>query len=291
MIGHFRSNPKLGAAVFDVVLPDGSHECSAYPSVFIGCGTGFRREPLLAAGGLPEDFFMQAEEYDLSLRLLDHGWEICRFDDLRVTHLKTPSARQPTRTTRLDARNNLLVITRRFPREHIRSYATDWLRRYRWMAANKTWRHRLAFWRGAIEGIAKSLVPTRREEISHGAFEKFAKLNEIHRRLQAAALQRNIRSILLIDVGKNLFAFWLAAKKLDLKIVAVADPSLAKPGRKYRGIPIIDDTAARQLIYDAAVLTNISPVHSAIRLQHWQASNSAPALDLFETCPAVSVAA
>ena len=44
MIQHFRDEPRLGAAVFDVVLPNGQRECSAYPAVCIGCGTGFRRK-------------------------------------------------------------------------------------------------------------------------------------------------------------------------------------------------------------------------------------------------------
>jgi GT2 family glycosyltransferase len=291
MIEHFRREPHLGAAIFDVALPDGTRECSAFPNVFIGCGTGFRRDALVKAGGLPADFFMQAEEYDLSLRLLDGGWEIRRFDDLHVTHLKTPSARQPARTTRLDARNNLLVVMRRFPREYVWPYTADWMRRYRWMAAKKGWPHRVAFWRGVIEGIAKSLVPGRRREVSHGAFEKFAMLEEIHCRLAAAARERKIRSILLIDVGKNLYAFWLAAKKLDLKVVAIADSSLAKPGRKYRGIPILDDGAARQLEYDVAILTNLSPVHSVKRDLEWRATDGGRVVDLFESQTARAAAA
>jgi GT2 family glycosyltransferase len=95
MIRHFETDPDLGAAVFSVHLPDGSSECSAYPDVFIGCGTGFRRKALAEVGGLPEDFFMQAEEYDLSLRLLDAGWTLKRFDDLHVVHLKSSTARRP----------------------------------------------------------------------------------------------------------------------------------------------------------------------------------------------------
>ena len=34
MIEHFESDPKLGAAVFTITLPDGSRECSAYPGIF-----------------------------------------------------------------------------------------------------------------------------------------------------------------------------------------------------------------------------------------------------------------
>src|SRR5438105_3645348 len=107
MIDHFENDPRLGAAVFTITLPDGSRECSAYPDVFIGCGTGFRRQALEQVGGLPEDFFMQAEEYDLSLRLLDAGWSVRTFDDLHVKHLKTPGARYSERGKQFDVRNNL----------------------------------------------------------------------------------------------------------------------------------------------------------------------------------------
>ena len=138
MMRHFDANPRLGAAVFTITLPDGSRECSAYPDVFIGCGTGFRRTALEQVGGLPDDFFMQAEEYDLSLRLLAAGYDIKTFDDLHVTHLKSPTARASERTTRLDVRNNLVLITRYFPRQWVLPFAKDWLRRYRLIAAART---------------------------------------------------------------------------------------------------------------------------------------------------------
>jgi hypothetical protein len=282
MIGHFCDDPRLGAASFDIVLPNGQRESSAFPAVCIGCGTGFRREALLAAGGLPDDFFMQAEEYDLSLRILDAGWDVRRFDDMRVFHLKTACARQPARTTRLDTRNNLLVIARRFPRKWVWPYAVDWMRRYYWMAREKDWRHQLAFWRGLIEGVIKSLQPGQRREVSDGAFEKFAMIEQIHNRLARARREANIHSILLIDVGKNLYAYWLAAQKLKLHIVAIADANLAGANRRYRGIPVVDDVAARRLQFDAAIVTNISPAHSLIRTSAWRGVEGRPVIDLLE---------
>jgi hypothetical protein len=282
MIRHFEMDSRLGAAVFGVVLPDGSHEASAFPSVFIGCGTGFRRQALVEAGGLPDDFFMQAEEYDLSLRLMDMGWKIERFSDLRVEHLKTSSARQPARTTRLDVRNNLLVIARRFPRQWVRPYAIDWMRRYRWIAQSKGWRHRVAFWRGLVSGLVKSLAPGNRESVSAAAFEQFAMVQAIRSRMSDAVRQHNLRSVLLIDVGKNIFPFWLAARGLGLEIVAVADEKLARSGRHYRDIPVVSDEAARLLEFDGAIVTNISPVHGPMRVEQWRAMENRPVLDLFE---------
>src|SRR5688572_5803311 len=153
MVRHFEADPSLGAAVFDVQLPDGSGECSAYPNVFIGCGTGFRRRALAQVGGLPDDFFMQAEEYDLSLRLLAAGWDVRRFDDLHVAHLKTPTARKSTRTTRLDVRNNLTLIARYFPDRWVTPFALDWANRYAMLAAARG--HRLAHWRGGPRGAGR----------------------------------------------------------------------------------------------------------------------------------------
>jgi GT2 family glycosyltransferase len=291
MIEHFRNDPRLGAAAFDVVLPNGQRECSAFPAVCIGCGTGFRRETLLAVKGLPNDFFMQAEEYDLSLRILDAGWDVRRFEDIRVHHLKTACARQPARTTRLDTRNNLLVIARRFPRKWVWPYAVDWIRRYWWMASEKGVRHRIAFWRGVIEGMVKSLWLGRRREVSDGAFEKFAKIDQIRIRLARVGRESNIRSIVLIDVGKNIYAYWLAAKQLNLPIVAIADSNLARPKRRYRGIPVLDDAAARRLYFDAAIVANMSPVHSQIRKSAWRTIESRPVIDLFESAQVRSVAA
>ncbi|HEX4056018.1 MAG TPA: glycosyltransferase [Tepidisphaeraceae bacterium] len=293
MIEYFQADPQLGAAVFDVVLPDGSHESSALPSVFIGCGTGFRREALIQAGGLPEDFFMQAEEYDLSLRLLDAGWKIKRFAGLHVDHLKTPIARSPSRTTRLDVRNNLLVIARRFPGQWRWPYAMDWMRRYRWIAQTNGWRHRLAFWRGLGQGVIASIHLGRRQPANDDAFEDFAMIREIHHRLADAAREHRFRSVLFIDVGKNIYPFWLAARDLDLEVVAIADANLNRRGREYRGIPILEDAAARALRFDAAVITNISPVHGPTRAQQWRGIDSRPVLELFESprAAALSVAA
>lgn len=291
MIDHFQTDPRLGAAIFDVTLPDGSREASAFPTVCIGCGTAFRREALIAAGGLPTDFFMQAEEYDLSLRLLDAGWDLRRFDDLHVSHLKTITARRPARTTRLDIRNNLLVISRNFPRQWIWPYAKDWIQRYRWLAADSGARHSLAFYRGLIEGITKSLILGKRRAISQGAFEKFAMIDRIRADLSRAARRHNLRRTLFIDVGKNLYAYWLAARALNLNIVAIADNNFASADRKYRDIPIIDDTAARILAFDAAIVTNTSPVQAPIRTAAWRAMISRPVIDIFEPPPVRTAAA
>jgi GT2 family glycosyltransferase len=282
MVQYFLCDQNLGALVFDVVLRDGSRECSAYPTVFIGCGVGFRREALAQVGGLPDDFFYQAEEYDLSLRLLDAGWDIQRRADLQVQHQKTKTGRFPARTTRLDARNNFTLITRYFPRQWIVPFAIAWMRRYRWIAQTKSWRHRLAFWLGLAEGIGRSLRPGHRRPVSGAAFERFTMIRQIELRMKQIADEGH-RTLLFVDVGKNILPYALAAKSCGLRVTAIADKSLAHRRRRFRGIPIVDDSAAARLTFDVAVIANVSPVHVAQRLTEMRGILKQPVIDLLES--------
>jgi GT2 family glycosyltransferase len=288
MIRHFESDPFLGAAVFDVQLPDGSRECSAYPNVFIGCGTGFRRRALAQVGGLPEDFFMQAEEYDLSLRLLASGWEVRRFDDLHVTHVKTPTARKSTRTTRLDVRNNLTLIGRYFPDRWVMPFALDWANRYAMLAAARG--HRLAHWRGVAEASIRAVRGIDRYPLSDAAFEKFARIDAIANHLRAAHVEMGLQTILLADLGKNVLAYWLAAESCGLNVVAVSDDTLGGRGWTYRGVPILTNEQARRAPFDAVVVSNMSPVHAALRRDDWRRAQRRPVIDFFENEGATSAA-
>jgi len=303
MMKHFDANPRLGAAVFTITLPDGSRECSAYPNVFIGCGTGFRRTALEQVGGLPADFFMQAEEYDLSLRLLDAGYEIRTFDDLHVTHLKSPTARASERVTMFDVRNNLVLITRYFPRRWVLPFAKDWLRRYRMIATGKG--HEVAYYKGLIGGLARTLRPGNRRPINEATFEKLVKLNETELRLARAVREHNLKRVLFADFGKNMLPFYLAAKRCGIEVVAIADERLGTPPakvteiddgglvrsprgpkvRRYRGIPILRDAACTMLDYDAVIVSNLSPVHAAQRRNAWRTRlghDTRLVIDLFE---------
>ncbi len=310
MMRHFEADGKLGAATFTVTLPNGQRECSAYPDVFIGCGVGIRRRALRAVGGLPDDFFMQAEEYDLSLRLLDAGYAVRAFDDLHVAHLKTPQARVSARTMRLDVRNNLFLIARRFPAKWAWPMGWDWMKRYWWIASSKGAAG--AFLYGVIDFSLHTLTGgLKREPVSDEAFERFAKIADIRDRLArlipsppgevkrtpgAVELPSSSEGphltsprgggkkarVLLVDCGKNIHAYWRACHDLGIEIVAIADRNLHHPSRRYRGIRIVDDATGRSLRYDAVVVSNLSPVHAAARRDQWRLAQDRPVIDLFE---------
>jgi GT2 family glycosyltransferase len=280
MVRHFQADPLLGAAIFAVHLPGGGSECSAYPEVFAGCGVGLRAEALAQVGALPEDFFMGAEEYDLSLRLLDAGWRVRRFEELCVRHLKTPAARFPGRIMRLDVRNNLTLIGRYFPDEWVIPFAADWSRRYRMIA--ETHGRLPAFWAGLAAGLARLAACNGRRPIKPAAFELFAKITQTEQLMAEAAARHKFKRLLLIDLGKNVLPYWRAARRSGAEVVAVADAQLGGRGFSYRGVPIVADAQAELLRFDAAVVSNLSPVHAARRRQWWRDRTDRPVLDLFE---------
>ena len=234
---------------------------------------------------------MQAEEYDLSLRLLEGGWEVRRFDNLLVKHLKTPGARVATRTTRLDVRNNLMLALRRFPKKWAFKFAIDWMRRYYWIASSKGWEHRIAFAQGVVQGWAKWLKPGSRQAVSLTTFERFARIKQIHSRFDSIVRETGCTSVLLIDVGKNILPYYLAAKNARVKIIAIADPKFTHKNRKYRGIPIVDDESARLLMFDVAVVSNLSPVHAENRATAWRKITARPVYNFVEEAEALELAA
>jgi hypothetical protein len=76
-----------------------------------------------------------------------------------------------------------------------------------------------------------------------------------------------------------------------VRVVAIADERLAAHGRRYRGVPVVTDAAARLMCFDAVVIANVSPVHTAVRAETWRRVSQRVVIDLFETNEAVRAAA
>jgi GT2 family glycosyltransferase len=265
LLVRFDSTPALGAAGFTVHLPDGSQESSALPHVFVGCGVGLRRSALEQVGGLDGTFFMQAEEYDLSFRLLRAGWRVEIFADLQVRHAKTPRARSSERTAFHDARNNLRIVARYLPSGAARSYARDWAQRYAWLAdlQGNVAAHQ--------KGVAEARAVARAERRQYAAwrlgpdvFERFFRWREVERRFGALRTS-DVRRIVLADLGKNIYAFWRGARVAGVEMAAIADDRFAQVTSRYRGIPVCRTEQAIELSADAWVISNMSYVHAGQR--------------------------
>jgi hypothetical protein len=82
----------------------------------------------------------------------------------------------------------------------------------------------------------------------------------------------------------------MAAKAAKLHIMAIADNRLAAENRTYHGIPVVTDEAAARMIFDAAIVSNISPAHAGARADAWR-KNGRLVIDLFETAETLAIAA
>ena len=83
---------------------------------FHGCAAMIRREAITAAGYyLPEEFFRAGEENDLSVRVLDAGYNILYMPGVVAHHKLSPKERDTREIVFLTVRNNIRVAWKHFP--------------------------------------------------------------------------------------------------------------------------------------------------------------------------------
>jgi len=121
-----------------------------------------------------------------------------------------------------------------------------------------------------------------RRPVSDEVFDRFARMTEIEQRMREWTNRLGLWSVLFVDVGKNLLPYWLAAEMCGLKVVGIADNRLCGTG-KYRGVPVLNDSVARRLDFDATIISNLSPVHAEARALEWRRLDDRPVIDLFES--------
>ena len=264
MVRHFQDEPTLGAAGFTVHLPDGWLESSALPNVFVGCGVGFRREVLNRVGGLDVSYFMQAEEYDLSFRLIRAGYTVRTFGDLSVRHFKSHLARSSKRTIFYDVRNNLTLAATYLPAPWHGEFMRDWSRRYGWLAceshADQEYRDGLVL--GLLRGLHRRFTrpALRLDQQARNLLFGIDLIASCMAELAAGGISR----LLFADMGKNIYPYYRAAIQAGLEVVAVMDDRFAGSGRSYRGVPIVTLQQGLALRADAVVVSNSSPVHAGL---------------------------
>ncbi len=281
MLSAFELNPTLGAAGFLVRLPNATQECSALPHVFVGCGVGLRAAAVEEVGGLDETFFMQAEEYDLTIRLMQAGYRVERFADLQVDHLKTPAARVPSRRVYYDIRNNLRLIGRYLPESWATIYRHDWQRRYQ--AYARLHGHLDAFCHGQRDGLEMALHerdPYRRWRMSPDNLEHLFAWRQIAARMEQVAAA-GFRRIALIDVSKNLYPFVQGAREAGLQLLGICDDHLSGVLPGYRDVPIHPLNEAPTMAVDAYVVSNCSYVHARERARWLRARTTRPVFNWF----------
>ena len=279
---YMQRHHRVGLVGGRVHLPDYTEDAAALPIIMPACAMCVRRSAFLAIGGFCDDFFRQAEEYDLIFRLLAAGWDVRRLEHVEYRHEKISRSRSPELIQQLDLRNNLVLAARFLPPELRREYRRDWLRRYTALALHN----------GHSEALRRTVAGTRgaclrearagRHLLDAALVEVIFQLAHQARAVRQWAQALNIKRIVIADHTKNLYATWRACQLADLHVLAVADNHPSYAGMTYRGVAILAEAQAAALHPDAVVLSNINPACIERRMNSLAGRFACPILRLWE---------
>lgn len=281
-IEYLQRNPRTAAVVGRVELPTGECEAPAMPCVLLGGASVVRKSVLDETGGFSPEFFRQAEEYDLSFRILRLGHRIERFEDVVFRHEKVPGGRSGALVHRMDLRNNLILVERYLPKELRRKYRHDWVRRYSALARHEG--HAPA----AKKGLYEALVWARRERaVGRQTLDErtLAAIFEIPAQLtlvEAWKRRYDVRRVAIADYSKNVYATYSACRSAGLEVVALLDHRPAFGGMKYRGVPICEYAALPGLGCDGVVVSNTNPAQVEARAAQVRQASEVAVLTLWE---------
>lgn len=275
-------NPKCGAVVGAVVLPDGSHEACAFPSVMQSCAVCVRTSVLTDLGGFRREFYRKAGEYDVSFRIWQRGLSVERFEDVVYRHDKVLTGRNAALAHRMDLRNNLILVERYLPHGLRAEYRADWAQRYTALA-----RH-AGCGRAALAGLWQARgwrireAVAGRQTMSPEAVEAVFDLGRQARAIGAWATRNNVKRVAIADFSKNLYATWRGCREAGLSVASIADGNPAFAGSRYRGVPIVPDGAAIWGEPDGIVVSNVNPAQVDAVVARFRRFFAGPILRLWE---------
>jgi GT2 family glycosyltransferase len=121
-VERFRQEPSLGIITCRVLVPKEENEEKTpedlkeyYIHLFMGGAFAIRKEVLGKVGYFPSDFFRQAEENDLALRVIEAGYSILHYSKAVIYHDAAPINRNKKLFMFYSCRNDLYTVIRRYP--------------------------------------------------------------------------------------------------------------------------------------------------------------------------------
>lgn len=259
-VQYMRENPDVAAVVGRALLPNGKPEASAFPSILLGCASCVRLSTVKEVGYFPDNFFRQAEEYDLSCRLWNAGYRIARFEDLIYRHDKKPSASRASRVvTSLDLKHNLLIAARYLSPKMYQIYREDFIARYGAIMTHAGYESDIAGVINEADGIIVDGSRLRRMQLNAAAFEAVFQHESQRQQVASWASLQRIRRVAIADYSKNLYATYRACIDAGLEIVAIADDREAFAGLNYRGVNVCGGSAIARSAIDGVVVSNMNP--------------------------------
>lgn len=258
-VAYLDRNARAAAVVGRVVLPSGALEAPALPSVLLGGASVVRKAVLEETGGFSPEFFRQAEEYDLTFRILARGWRVDRFEDVVFRHEKVPGGRTGELTHRMDVRNNLILVERFLPPPARRAYRHDWIRRYVALARHDG--HADAARRGLCEAVvwARRERSVGRQTLPPAALEAAFGFEAQARRVAQWCGEHQVRRAAIADFGKNIYATYAACRSAGVELMGLVDDRPAFRGMRYRGLSLVNPADVGALGVDGVVVANVNP--------------------------------
>jgi glycosyltransferase involved in cell wall biosynthesis len=281
-ITYLGRHPKTAAVVGRMLLPDGSADAPALPSVLMSGASVARMSALTDVGGFAAEFFRQSADYDLSFRLWRAGYRIQRFEDLQFARETTSAPTTSAVTCRMDLRNNLILCERYLPRPLRHAYRRDWMRRYTLLARQDG--HGNAAARAVKEARiwAKREAAVGRKTLTPEAIESIFGLKSQRDRVAAWARAHRVSRVCIADWGKNLFATWQACRGAGVEIEAILEEDPGFVGATYRKTPVIADPACDARRFDGILLSTLNPAQIEPRAAALEARFGVPVLRLWE---------
>lgn len=116
-VQRFIDDPFLGVIGFNIIPPEGEKSCGQdrESSSFSGGAMAIRSNVLKEAGYYPSDFFRQAEETDLALKVIEAGYKIKKCPSLTMFHEVSRISTDVKKYLFYSCRNELSIVIRRYP--------------------------------------------------------------------------------------------------------------------------------------------------------------------------------
>ena len=246
----------VAAVSADIYLPGmARRETGGLPEVFIGCGVAIRRAAFIDLGGYDPAFNYYAEEYDLAARMILAGYRIAFDPWFRVEHHKVSLNRDMNTIMARLVRNNGWVMQRYAPDEMRRAQIREQRRRYRQISIKENGLR--GFTEGLLE-LRRTIKSQKRTPMTRQLFDRFTGLAYAREALQAAYSQKPVRTVHLVDEGKNGWVVRKALAELGVTVVEglmTQDPGLRTSSPQHSALSTQHSPAAA----DALVLGTMSP--------------------------------
>ena len=117
-VSRFIQHPDAGVVACRIVAPDEALArggADYWHHTFSGGASAIRRIVLEKAGYYPSDYFRQAEEGDLALRIFEQGYGILCCPQAIMYHERSPINRNDSLFLYYNCRNELYTVLRRYP--------------------------------------------------------------------------------------------------------------------------------------------------------------------------------